>query len=113
MSTETTQKRPTTLVELGMIMVEDHVCGQCASGDCHTKGIATSTTFHKGSTWYIHIRVNRMACDDPCGTFVYKGDFKIDLINDSPLNKIDVPFNCESECVNYLLDNFKDILCKN
>ncbi len=113
MSKEIMQKLPSTLADLDMIMVEDHVCGQCVSGECHTKGVAKSTTFLKGTTWYIHIRVNRMACDDPCGTFVYIGDFKTDLVNDSTLNKTDIHFDSELDCVRFLLDNFENILCIN
>ncbi len=113
MSTETVQKRPTTLEQLGMIMVEDIVCMDCSAGNCHTKGTATSTIFHKGTSWHIHIRVNREACDDPCGSFVYFGDFKIDPTNKDPRNIEDKPFENELECVNYLLDNFSDIKCKN
>ena len=105
--------RPTTLLELGMKMVEDIVCLDCSEGHCHTKGIATSSTFNKGTTWYIHITASRDFCTDPCGIYQYKGDFKIDPTNSDPRNKEDVIFETEIECVNYLLDNFYNIECIN
>ena len=113
MSTETIQKRPTTLAELGMKMIEDNVCPACERGNCHTKGIAISTTFHNGTFWTIHISVNKEYCTDPNGTYVYKGTFTIDPTNTSNLNKPDKYFTNELECVDYLLDNFTDIECKN
>jgi hypothetical protein len=113
MPTETQQKRPTTLAELNMVMVEDTVCSRCLARNCHTTGTAISTSFHKGASWHIHIRVNRKACDDPCGSFVYFGDFRIDPTNEDPRNIEDREFKSELECVDFLLDNFSDIKCRN
>lgn len=111
MTTETQQKRPTTLAELGMRFTQDEMCQDCKSGKCHNWSTGKSKDCNGNEIeWFIHVSVESTFCDPECKYQKFIISVQLNNTTDSP-EDYELEASLEIDCVNFLVNNFHGFRC--